>query len=113
MTETVFHKILNNEIPSERVFEDDSCIVIKDINPIAPVHLLCIPKEFIKDISTVSPDNQSLLGHLMLTCSTVAESQGLSPSGYRLVINCGNDAGMEVPYLHIHIIGGKQLSGLA
>ena len=109
---TVFHKILSEEIPSERVYEDEQCIVIKDINPVAPVHLLCIPKEFVRDFSTLTEAHQSLLGHLCLTVSRVAAEQGLAESGYRVVINCGEDGGMEVPYLHVHLIGGKKLSSL-
>ncbi|MCB0328159.1 MAG: histidine triad nucleotide-binding protein [Bdellovibrionales bacterium] len=113
MTEsTVFHKILAGEIPSERVHEDSRCIVIRDINPQAPVHLLCIPKEYIRDISVVTESQESILGHLLLVASSVAANEGLVAGGFRVVVNCGEDGGMEVPYLHLHILGGKKLPSL-
>lgn len=110
--ETVFHKIVTGDIPSDKVYEDEKCLVIKDINPSAPVHLLCIPKEYIRDFSTLTSDHEQLLGHLFLVASKVSAEMGIAQSGYRIVVNCGEDGGMEIPYLHIHILGGKKLPAL-
>ncbi|NBW41842.1 histidine triad nucleotide-binding protein [bacterium] len=110
---TVFHKILAGEIPADKVYEDERCIVIRDIQPQAPVHLLCIPKEFIRDVSSISQETDpALLGHLLFVASQVARNEGIESSGYRLIFNCGEDSGQEVPYLHLHIIGGKKLPSL-
>lgn len=109
---TVFSKIIAGEIPSERVYEDDQCIVIRDIHPQSPVHLLCIPKEELRDLSVVGEGDKPLLGHMLLVVSLVAKEQGLNESGYRVVINYGRDGGMEVPHLHLHLLGGKKLPPL-
>lgn len=110
---TVFHKIIAGDLPAERVYEDDQCVVIRDIQPQAPVHLLCIPKEFIRDIgATDESTDPTLLGHLLLVAAKVARTEGIESTGYRLILNCGEDSGLEVPYLHLHIIGGKKLPSL-
>ena len=78
----------------------------------APLHLLCIPKKFIPDLSQATDEDNALLGHLLLTIRQVAKDEGVSDSGYRVVINSGSDSGMEVSYLHLHLMGGKQLGGI-
>jgi histidine triad (HIT) family protein len=110
--DTVFHKILNNQIPADRIYEDDRCIVIRDMRPVAPLHLLCIPKKFLPDLSHATDEDNALLGHLLLIIRQVAKDEGVSDSGYRVAINAGSDSGMEVPYLHLHLIGGKKLGGI-
>jgi histidine triad (HIT) family protein len=107
--DTIFGKIIRREIPADIVYEDDLALAFKDVNPQAPVHILVIPKKPIVNIATAEPDDQALLGHLLLTAKTVAKQAGLE-KGYRLVINTGTDGGQTVYHLHIHILGGRPLS---
>ena len=106
---TLFTKIIEGEIPADFVHRDDHCVVIRDINPQAPVHLLVIPIKPLVGIQGAEDDDRSLLGHLMLTARFVAQKEGLS-SGYRLVVNAGDEGGQEVPHLHIHVLGGRQMN---
>ena len=105
MADTVFGKIIAGEIPSNKLYEDELCIVIPDINPVAPVHVLVIPKKPIEKLSDASAEDQALLGHLMLTVGKVAEQLGVS-DGYRVVVNNGANGGQTVFHLHLHIIAG-------
>ena len=107
---TIFTKIINKEIPADIVYEDDICLAFKDINAQAPVHLLVIPKKEIESMATVEDSDKEILGHLMLKASQIAEEQGLSESGYRLVANTNGDGGQSVYHLHIHILGGRKLT---
>lgn len=108
--ETIFQKIINKEIPSEIVYEDDLCLAFKDINPQAPVHVLLIPKKLIPKLSDSSENDMSLLGHLMVQVPKIAELVGLE-NDFRLVVNNGaENAGQTVFHLHIHIMGGRKLS---
>ncbi len=104
--DTIFGRIIRREIPVEIVYEDDLSLAFKDINPQAPVHLLVVPKQPIAQISLAQPEDQALLGHLLLTAQKVAHQAGLD-KGYRLVINNGEDGGQTVYHLHIHILGGR------
>lgn len=105
MADTIFGKIIAGEIPSERLYEDEQCIVIKDINPLAPVHVLVIPKKPIEKLSDASSEDQALLGHLLLVVGKVAEQLGVA-DGYRVIINNGVKGGQTVFHLHLHIIAG-------
>jgi len=109
MSKTLFEKILAREIPATVVYEDDMVLAFRDINPQAPVHVLLIPKKPIPRISEAKPDDQSVLGHLLLKAAEVAEKLGLTKTGYRLVFNNGPHAGEAVPHLHCHILGGRQM----
>ena len=109
MTDTVFAKIIAGEIPSNKLYEDEHCIVIPDINPVAAVHVLVIPKKPIKMLSEASAEDQALLGHLMLTVGKVAKQLGVS-EGYRVIINNGADGGQTVFHLHLHIIAGLAMN---
>ena len=109
MTDTVFAKIIAGEISSKKLYEDEHCIVIPDINPVAAVHVLVIPKKPIKMLSEASAEDQVLLGHLMLTVGKVAEQLGVS-EGYRVIINNGADGGQTVFHLHLHIIAGLAMN---
>jgi len=109
MTDTVFAKIIAGEIPSNKLYEDEHCIVIPDINPVAAVHVLVIPKKPIKMLSEAGAEDQALLGHLMLTVGKVAEQLGVS-EGYRVIINNGADGGQTVFHLHLHIIAGLAMN---
>jgi len=105
---TLFQKITAREIPAEIIAEDDICICIKDINPQAPTHLLVIPKKPIPRIAEAGADDQSLIGHLLLTAARVATEAKLE-NGFRVVINNGQDGGETVPHLHVHVLGGRPL----
>ena len=106
---TLFEKIIAREIPADIVFEDDQCLAFRDISPQAPVHILIIPKNPVARIGAAQADDQSLLGHLLLTAADIARRENVAPDGYRLVINNGPHGGETVPHLHIHLLGGRPL----
>lgn len=106
----VFCKIIKGEIPSEKVFEDDDCIIIKDINPKAKIHLLLIPKVHYALLNEQTELDAITLGKLLQKFSLMAGDFGLS-GGFRVIINQGRDGGQEVGHLHVHILGGEQLRG--
>ncbi|MBW4503044.1 MAG: histidine triad nucleotide-binding protein [Scytonema hyalinum WJT4-NPBG1] len=108
-TETIFSKIIRREIPADIVYEDDLALAFKDVNPQAPVHILVIPKKPIPRLADAESEDDALLGHLLLTVKRVAEQAGLT-NGYRLVINTGPDGGQTVYHLHLHILGGRQMT---
>ena len=105
---TLFERIIAREIPAKIEYEDDHCIVIHDIDPQAPTHLLTIPKQVIPRISEVDPEQEVLLGHLLCTAASVAAKLSLE-SGFRIVINNGKDGGETVPHLHVHVLGGRPM----
>ena len=107
-SETLFSKIIRREIPADIVYEDELAIAFRDITPQAPTHILVIPKKSIPRVSEAEPEDQALLGHLLLTVKKVAEQEGLT-NGYRVVINNGNDGGQTVDHLHLHILGGRRM----
>ena len=107
---TIFSKIIRKEIPATIVYEDDLCLAFKDIAPQAPIHIVLIPKQEIRSMAEVTPNHQSLMGHLMVKASQIAEKLGLKESGYRLIVNTNGDGGQTVFHLHIHILGGRTLS---
>ena len=109
MSDTIFGKIANGEIPSEFLYEDEHCIAINDINPQAPVHVLVIPKREIPRLVDARADDQALLGHLMLVAGKVAEQLGVAES-FRLIVNNGEGAGQTVFHLHLHIIAGREFA---
>jgi histidine triad (HIT) family protein len=109
MSDCLFCKIIKKEIPAVRVFEDDHAIVIKDINPQAPIHLLAIPREHFTGVHQV-PDGQArLFGVLFTAIKRVIEHEKLEEKGYRLVINSGEKAGQTVPHIHVHVLSGRSL----
>ena len=110
MSKTLFEKIIAREIPAAIVYEDDSLLAFRDITPQAPVHVLIVPKQLIPRIAEAQADDQKLLGHLLLKAAEVADKAGLTPGGYRLVINNGMDGGETVPHLHVHILGGRHMA---
>lgn len=107
---SIFKQIIDKKIPAQIIFEDEKCLVFKDISPQAPFHALAIPKAEINSMADVRPKDLELLGHLLLKCSEVAKSEGLSEDGYRIVINTNENGGQTVPHLHFHILGGRQMS---
>ncbi len=108
-TETIFSKIIRKEIPANIVYEYDLSLAFTDINPQAPVHILIIPKKPIVNLATAEPEDQALLGHLLLIAQKVAAQAGLE-NGYRVVINTGIDGGQTVYHLHIHILGRRPMT---
>jgi len=109
MSKTLFEKIVAREIPAAVLYEDDLVLAIRDINPQAPTHALIFPKKPVTRIAEARPDDQQLLGHLLLKAAEVAEKLGLTKEGFRLVINNGPNGGETVPHLHCHILGGRHL----
>jgi histidine triad (HIT) family protein len=110
MSKTLFEKIVDREIPAQIVYEDDLVLALRDIKPVAPVHVLIVPKKPIPRIAQSRPEDHRVLGHLLLKAAEVAAQLGLNPNGYRLVINNGPDAGESVPHLHCHILGGRPMA---
>jgi histidine triad (HIT) family protein len=108
MSDCLFCKIIAGEIPSTKVYEDNSVFAFRDIAPQAPTHILVIPKVHISGCSGVTADNSSVVAHIFEVIPKIAEAEGLT-GGYRVVSNCGEDAGQTVPHLHFHILGGKKL----
>jgi histidine triad (HIT) family protein len=108
---TIFSRIIDGEIPGKFVYQDEHCVAIRDINPAAPVHVLVIPRKPIPSIADLTPEDHALAGHLLMVVKKVAEQEGVAESGYRVVINVGDEGGQTVPHLHVHILGGKQLHG--
>jgi len=109
MSKTLFERIIAREIPARIEHEDEHCIVLHDIQPQAPVHLLIIPKQAIARVSAAVPADQSILGHLLLTAGVVAKKLQLS-DGFRLVINNGPHACESVPHLHVHLLAKRQMN---
>ena len=107
MSDTIFQKIIDKELPADIVYEDDSCIAFKDINPVAPVHILIIPKKKIEKISDSSQEDKELLGHLLLVAGGIAKDLGIEDA-FRLVVNNGAGAQQTVFHLHIHLIAGRE-----
>ena len=106
---TVFEKIISREIPAKILWEDEDAVVFQDVNPQAPVHVLIVPKKVVPRLTEASEDDRALLGKLLLVARDMAKKLELS-SGYRVVINCGPDAGESVPHLHVHLLGKRALS---
>ena len=105
----VFCKIRDGEIPSEILHRDEHCFVIRDINPVAPVHLLVMPLQHYALLSEVDSDLDAMMGAMFDAARNMADTEGVAESGYRLVINQGRDGGQEVLHLHLHVIGGRRL----
>ena len=109
MKDCLFCKIINGEIPSEKVYEDDEILAFKDINPKAPVHILIIPKKHISSAMEIKENDEALIGKIFTVIAKIAKEQKLD-NGYRIINNCGEDGGQEVMHLHFHLLGGKKLS---
>lgn len=105
---TLFERIIDREVPAMIEHEDDQCIVIRDIDPQAPTHLLVVPKKVIPRLAEAGEEDRELLGHLLLTAASMARSLGLG-SGYRTVVNSGKDGGESVPHMHVHVLGGRPM----
>ncbi len=106
---TIFKRIIDKEIPADLVHEDDKCVAFRDVNPQAPVHVLVIPRKEIRSLAEAADADAELLGHLLTTARILAAKLGLA-QGYRVVINCGPDAGQTVDHLHVHVLGGRRMT---
>ncbi|MEJ6592124.1 MAG: histidine triad nucleotide-binding protein [SAR86 cluster bacterium] len=108
----LFCKIASKQIPADLVYEDDLVMAFKDISPQAPVHQLIIPKQHITTLNDVDLDHRGLLGHMVFTATQLAAEQNLSEPGFRLIMNCNQDGGQTVFHIHLHLLGGRQLTHL-
>ena len=105
----IFCKIIKGDIPSTKVYEDDLCYAFRDINPQAPTHILVVPKTHISSCNDVNESNEAVVGHIYSAIARIAEQEGISKTGYRIITNCGKDAGQTVFHLHFHILAGKPM----
>ena len=110
MDNCIFCKIAAREIPSEIIYEDREVIAFKDVNAQAPTHVLIIPKKHIEKVSDINEVNSGIIAGLAVAANKIARAQGISESGYRLVLNCEKDAGQEVYHIHMHLLGGRKMS---
>ena len=109
MADCLFCKIIAGDIPSTKVYEDDQVLAFRDINPQAPTHVLVVPKAHIDDCNGITTENSAVIAHIFEVIPQIAKAEGLT-NGYRVVSNCGADAGQTVQHLHFHILGGKALA---
>lgn len=110
--ETIFRKIINKEIPSDLLYQDEFVTAFRDINPQAPTHILIIPNKLIATANEIEIEDELLIGKLYTVAKTLAKQEGIAESGYRLIMNCNQDGGQEVYHIHLHLLGGKPLGKL-
>ena len=109
MADDLFLKIISREIPADIVFEDEDVLAFRDINPQAPTHILIIPKEHIRTMNDIEPAHSAMIGKLFLTAQKLADREGISNEGYRVVMNCNQAGGQAVYHIHLHLLGGRQM----
>lgn len=109
MEDCVFCKIINGEIPSTKLYEDDKVLAFKDINPEAPVHFLVVPKEHIASVNELNEDNVNIVAHIFKVINKLVVETKIADCGYRIINNCGKDGGQTVNHMHFHVLGGKTL----
>ena len=109
MEDCVFCKIIKGEIPSDKVYEDEEIIAFKDIQPAAPIHVLIIPKKHIENLLEVRQEDSDLISHIYQVINKIAKDLNIEEDGFRVIVNCGKDAGQEVMHLHFHLLAGKKL----
>jgi len=105
----IFCKIANREIPSRIAYEDDEVVAFHDLNPVAPVHILIIPKRHISGITSLTDEDKNLIGAILLTAGKLAQEHSVAEGGFRVVANHGRNAGQSVPHLHFHLLGGRPM----
>ena len=110
MSDDLFLKIINREIPADIVYEDDDVLAFNDINPQAPLHVLIIPKKHIRTLNDAGEEDEPLLGKLMNVARMIARENGVDEEGYRVVMNCNRGAGQTVFHIHLHLLGGRTLT---
>ncbi|MGA2861608.1 MAG: histidine triad nucleotide-binding protein [Steroidobacteraceae bacterium] len=106
---TLFERIIAGDLPATIVYKDERVIAFRDIHPRAPTHILIVPNKPIPTANDVTGEDAALVGHMIVVAAQIARSEGIAESGYRLIINCNRDSGMEVSHLHLHLLGGKPL----
>ena len=106
----IFCKIVSGEIPSTKVFENDKVLAFRDLNPVAPVHILVIPKKHVGSVNDITDENVEYISEIFKVIPEIVKQEGISDSGYRIVSNNGDDAGQTVHHLHFHILGGRKFS---
>lgn len=109
MEDCIFCKIIKGEIPSTKVYEDDEILAFRDIHPVTPVHVLVIPKKHITSLVDLKPEDEAVIGKIYTVINKVAKQEGILESGFRVIVNCGEDGGQEVKHVHFHLLGGKKL----
>ena len=109
MSDFLFCKIINGEIPSKKLYEDEKILAFYDISPIAPVHFLVIPKQHIASVDAIDADNSAIVAYIFQKLGELAKLAGIE-NGYRVISNCGADAGQTVQHLHFHVLGGKEMN---
>lgn len=112
MSDCIFCKIIKGEIPSTNVYQDEHVTAFRDINPAAPTHILIVPNKHIESVNFIITDDEPLIGKLFAVAKQLAEKEGVSESGYRLVVNTGAEAGQTVFHLHMHLLGGRPMRAL-
>ena len=109
MDNCIFCKIINKEVPSKIVYEDERVLAFDDINPRAPIHVLLISKEHFGTLNEIPEEKKDILSHLLLTARQIAQEKGIAENGYRIVLNTERDSGQEVFHIHFHLLGGRQM----
>ena len=109
-SDCLFCKILAGEIPADLVYESETAVAFRDINPKAPTHVLVIPRKHISTINDIEPDDQEIIGSLYIAAKEIAAQAGIADDGYRAVMNCNEDAGQSVFHIHLHVMGGRVLA---
>ena len=109
MKDCIFCKIIRREIPANILYEDEEIIAFRDIQPAAPIHILVIPKKHIPSLVQLQKEDEILIGRIYTIINQIAQEQGVSQKGYRVIVNCGSDGGQEVGHLHFHLLAGKKL----
>ena len=109
MEECIFCKIIKKEIPSTIIYEDDKVIAFNDVNPVAPIHILVVPKKHIETLLDVTDEDNELISYIYQVINKIAKEKGFANNGFRVIVNCGKDSGQEVMHIHFHVLGGKKL----
>lgn len=109
MEDCLFCKIIKGEIPSTKVYEDDEVLAFNDIEPLAPIHILVVPKKHIASLAHMEDGDEKLVGKIYKVINIIAEEKGFKKEGYRVIVNCGENGGQEVMHLHFHVLAGKNL----
>jgi histidine triad (HIT) family protein len=110
MTDCLFCKIREGEIPCDKVYENDDIIAFRDVNPQAPTHVLIVPRKHIATVNDLEEDDKDIVGNMLLAAKKIAADEGIAEDGYRLVLNCNSKAGQTVFHIHMHLIGGRVMT---
>lgn len=106
----IFCKIIHGEVPTKQVYATESVLAFNDINPVAPIHILIVPREHIPTVNDLTQEHEELIGKMIMAAQKLAEQKGISGSGYRLILNCNKNAGQAVFHIHLHLLGGRMFT---